>query len=120
MIMHHFVRIVIILFLLSAGAILTFIAQLYNHIIFWVISYALLLGSIAIGAWINRRSLRLIAALVFSIIINGNFLLHVPYGNPVLVMVFYALGLTLITWAILFSIAELTSGVMIRNRPIGN
>ena len=120
MIMHLFVRIVAILCLLSAGAFSTFIAQLYSPVVLWIISYALLVGSIGIGASVNSRSYRLIAALVFSIIINGNLLLLVPYGNPMLVMAFYAVGLTLITWLILFSVAELTSGIMIRKRPIGN
>ncbi len=109
--MRSVTKSLIIICLLVLGAASTFVSQLYSPIILWIISFSLLAGSIALGLFVDRRSIRLVLALVFALIINGNFLLHIPFGNPVIVMVFYGVSLALITWALLFSIAELTASM---------
>lgn len=105
-------KLTIIILLLVLGSAITFISQLYSPVVLWILSFSLLVGSIGLGVYVTRRSRRLLLALIFSLIINGNLLLHVPYGNPVTVMLLYGLGLAVLSWALLFSLAEIAASMM--------
>lgn len=105
-------KLCIAILLLAIGAAIIFISQFYSPAVLWILSYSLLAGSVGLGIYVNRRSHRLLLTLIFSLIINGNFLLHVPYGNPVTVMLLYGLGLAVLSWALLFSLAEIAASMM--------
>lgn len=106
------VKLIMSILLLVLGSAIIFISQVYSPSVLWILSFSLLVGSIGLGVYVTRRFRRLLLTLIFSLIINGNFLLHVPYGNPVIVMLLYGLGLAVLSWALLFSLAEIAASMM--------
>ena len=109
--MKVFLKIFIILILLALGSVVTFVSQLYSPTALWVLSFAALVSPIVFGIYINRRSSRLIITLFLSLIIDANFLFRIPYGDPVTAMLLYSLALVTLSWAILFSLAEITASM---------
>lgn len=109
------IRIASIVMILAVGSVAVFISQLYSPGAFWIISYLLLFGSIFVGMWVAKRSYRLLASLIFSLVINANYLSYVPYANPVATMVAYGLGLLLVVFVTIFLTTEIVAG-MVRER----
>jgi hypothetical protein len=46
--------------------------------------------------------------MIFSLLINANFILQIPYGNPVISMIMYSILLTAFTFTMLYAIMRLT------------
>lgn len=105
-------KVAIILLLLIAEGGVIFISQLYSPFFLWILSYTLLVMSVLVGIFMPERRYRLITTLAFSLAINGNYLAHVPFGNPVITMLLYGLGLTMLSWILLFLIAEVTASIV--------
>jgi hypothetical protein len=104
--MPKIIKILMIIFLLAVGSVVLLISQLYSSVILLAGSYSLLLGSIGLGLRISRRLHRFIISFIMALLINANYISYIPYGNPVITMILYGMGLLIAIWAILVGIAE--------------
>ena len=70
------------------AAMAAFISSLYSILIMWIVSLIIIIASPVLG-YINRTRLRILICALLSFIINFNFLIHIPYGNPTFEIAFY-------------------------------
>lgn len=113
-----FVKCIVVLIAIIIGSLLVFISQLYSPLIFWVISYLILLFSIGLGFFSKSRKMSLYASLVMSLVINARYLSYIPFGNPIIHMALYGLGLVLMIWAVIFLVAEVVASMMLQRRAM--
>lgn len=87
-----------------------FITQLYNPPILWIASFILLFSSPLISL-IKKRSYKIIFCVIFSFIINMNYIFNIPYGNPIYEMALYGMGLLAFIFTCLISIVHIADGL---------
>jgi hypothetical protein len=109
---------VMIIILLALGAIFVFISQLYSPTILWIVSYSILIGSIALGIFAKNRRRVLVISFILSLIINARYLSYIPFGNPIIYMALYGLGLVLMIWAVIFFVAEVVASMTPQRRAM--
>ena len=112
-------RIVGIIVALIAAIPAVFIAQLYSPAVMWILSFALLLASPLI-AFVEDRKLRTLACVAVSAIINMNYLLHIPYGNPPYEIALYGVALLVFDFVLILVIANLTRSLRKSKRSGSN
>jgi hypothetical protein len=91
------------------------VSQLYAPTIMWIVSFGLLLSSPLIAVLGNFRQ-RTIMCMVFSLIINFNYLFYIPFAQPPYEMAIYGLALLLFDFAIFALIVRLAQDL---KRPLG-
>lgn len=85
-------RMIGIILAMVAGTPAVFIAQLYSPAIMWALSFALFFAAPLI-AFLEVRWVRIIGCAAVSAVINSNYLLHIPYGNPAYEIALYSVAL---------------------------
>jgi hypothetical protein len=113
-----FVKCIVVIIALIIGALLVFISQLYSPLIFWVISYLILLFSIGLGFFSKNRRVSLYASLAMSLVINARYLSYIPFGNPIIHLALYGLGLVLMIWAVIFLVTEVVASMTLQRRAM--
>jgi hypothetical protein len=88
----------------SAAAV---VAQLYSPPLLWAVAFALIVVTPGI-AFVNKGRFRIFLCAALSLFINANFILHIPYGNPVLPMIMYSVLLTVFTFSMIYAIMHLS------------
>lgn len=88
-----------------------FVSQLYGPLLTWIISYLLVFSTLVVGYLIVSRNARMLLILVYSLMININVILAIPYGNPVGLLILHAVILFFINWMLLFLLSETVSKI---------
>jgi len=96
----------IILAMLFASAA-AFVSLLYSSPVIWAVAFVFIIVSPAI-AFVKNGKIRIILCVIFSLFINANFILQIPYGNSVLSMIMYSMLLTVFTFSMLYAIMRFT------------
>lgn len=99
-------KVIIAASLLILSALTTFIAQLYAPTILWILSVLAIIFVVISPLFIYRRSARIVAIFLCSLIICASYLFYSITGGSPTDFVIYGLGLWAITWSILFFLSE--------------
>ena len=94
-----------------------FIAQLYSPIVLWVVSFSIIIFSPAIS-FLKIRNYKIYACVSASFIINLNYFLHIPYGNPIYEIALYGVSLFGFIILCLLIIVYLTDGIRKLRLPL--
>lgn len=92
---------VILAMLLASAA--AFVSQLYSPPVMWAVAFALIIISPGI-TFVRRKSFRILLCAIFSLFINANYILHIPYGNPTSQMIIYSVLLSVFTFSMIYVI----------------
>lgn len=95
---------IVVLFLLIAA---TFISQLYNPVILWIVAFSVIPLSVTVKFFIKSNLQFDIVMLIFSMVINAGLILKVPFGNPILEIALYAVGFLIGIWGLLVLLSQL-------------
>lgn len=104
-------RVIGIILAMIAGTPAVFIAQLYSPAIMWALSFALFFA-VPLIAFLEIRWARIIGCAAVSVVINSNYLLHVPYGNPAYELAIYSVALLIFDFALVAVIVNLTRSLL--------
>lgn len=89
------------------ASVAAFIAQLYSPPFMWAAALALIIMSPFIS-FVRRNRLRICLCAIFSLFINANYILHIPYGNPVSQMIIFSVLLAVFIFSMIYVIMRLS------------
>jgi hypothetical protein len=87
-----------------------FVSQLYSPTIMWVISFLIILISPTIS-FLKEKKWQVAACAILSLIINFNYILYIPFGNPILEIAVYGIALYLLIFSMIFVIVKFTGEI---------
>lgn len=105
--MRNALKILLSILILLLLALAIFISQLYNPAILWLIAFSLIPLSVILRFLIASRVKFGATILAFSLIINAGLIAKVPFGNPIIEIAAYAVGLLFAIWILIVYLSEL-------------
>jgi hypothetical protein len=84
-----------------------FVSLLYSYSVIWAAAFAFIIASPSIS-FVKNGKIWIILCVIFSLFINANFILQIPYGDPVLSMIMYSMLLIVFTFSMLYATMRLT------------